>query len=383
MERVYLDNNSTTPMDTRVAECMHQAMLSTFGNPSSVHSYGQEARAQLARARRTIAKAFSVKPTEVVFTSGGTEGLNLLIRGLLGSDFSSKHVVSSDLEHAAVFNTLRQLESGGLSVSYLSGGSWGAVTAEQVKEAIQANTRLIVLTAANNETGVKTDIEAIAKLAKEVDIPFLVDGVAFIGKETFVIPDGVSAVTMSGHKFHASKGTGLFILKKGIAFQPCVCGGGQEGQKRSGTENLPGILGLVKAIELIQEEMPAAQEKMLELREHLEKRLKDSLDSVHVNGEGPRISNTANIAFEGVDGESLLMHLDMNGVATSHGSACSSGALEPSRVLMNMGYPRERAASSLRFSVSRMTSKEEVDQACDVIIALVNELKQACRTSSS
>ncbi len=370
MRRIYLDNNATTPLDPRVLESMLADLYSVPANPSSVHFFGQEARARLAQARETIAAYLQVKPQELIFTSGGTESLNLILRGFFDAS-PPGHILTTDIEHSCVYNTVKALEGRGNPATYLKTGFFGAAKAEDVKAALKPDTRLIVLSAVNSETGVKTDLEAVAQVAKEAEIPLIVDGVALLGKERFTIPAGVAAMGFSGHKLHAPKGIGLAFIRPQLKIRPLFTGGDQEYAKRAGTENLAGILGLSRAISLLKEILPEATLRMETLRNRLEDGLKHRLGNVLINGEGPRVCNTANLCFPGIDGETLLMHLDRAGIAVSHGSACASGALEPSRVLLNMGLPRERARSSLRFSLSRLTTPEEIDLCIDAISSII------------
>ncbi len=354
-KKIYLDNNATTSLDARV----RQSMLEDLSphNPSSVHSYGREAKEKLTAARNTIANYLAVKPHEIIFTSGGTEGLNLLLNNRQG------HIITSSIEHSAIYETLKQYSD----VTYLSPGFWGAPTLTQVESAIKHNTSLVVLSAVNNETGVKLDLKAIANLCTLCSIPLIIDGVALLGKEPFTIPHGVSAMAFSGHKFHAPKGTGFIFKRSGFKITPLFYGGSQEFNLRPGTENLIGIIGLAKAIELLHRTLP--QE---ELRDYFEFKLKKYIPGLVINGEGPRISNTSNVAFGERDGESLLINLDLIGIAASHGSACSSGVVGPSRVLREMGYKKERSCASLRFSLSRFTTRKEIDETVRCLIQLCN-----------
>lgn len=371
--RIYLDNNATTFTDPRVSLAVYQHLEKSIGNPSSVHSYGREARAILQNARRHIAGHLAIKPQETIFTSGGTEGLNTVIRGLLDTSVKG-HVISSAVEHSAVYATLKQMQAAGWKVSFLEPGLWGAVTPDAILKALRPDTRLIALMAANNETGVKTDIPGIAMVAQEAKIPFVVDGVALLGKEAFAIPAGVSAMCFSGHKIHAPAGVGFCFIRSTLKMPPLLAGGEQEFQRRGGSENLSGIVGLAEAMRLLQEALPVAIMDMEQRRDRLEKGILERVPGATVNGEGPRISNTTNIAFNGLEGESLLAALDMEGIAVSHGSACSSGALEPSRVLLGMGLSRQVARSSLRISLSRFTTDAEVDSAIDAIATIASRL---------
>ncbi|MBS4164022.1 Cysteine desulfurase [Candidatus Protochlamydia amoebophila] len=372
--RVYLDCNSSTAIDPRVLKVLIQELQEEEGNPSSVHYHGQFCRKKLERSRQIIARFLKVKPQEIIFTSGGTEGANLLIKGVL-QRFSLGQIISSNVEHACVDEVLKEMEKQGHSVTFLETGSWGAVDPQKLKEAIGSQTRLITLMAANNETGVKTDIEACAAIAQEAQIPFIVDGVALLGKEMFNIPKGVSAMFFSGHKVHVPKGIGFCFVRQGLKLVPQIIGGGQEQNRRSGTENLAGIVALAEGISILSESQEEITNQLRSRRDHLEKGLIDQLDQVIINGDAPRIANTSNLSFVGVDGETLLMQLDMQGISVSHGSACSSGALEPSRVLLNMGFSNKRAGSAIRFSVGRMTTEEDIKQTIQVLVKTITKIK--------
>ena len=375
MKRIYLDNNASTSLDPRILKILIKELEEEEGNPSSTHFHGQQCRRKLEKSRQAVASFFKVKPNEVVFTSGGTEGAALLVQGIM-LQHPFGHAISSGLEHACVYQTLKELEKKGAQVTFLSAGLAGAVPPEEVERAIRPETRLITLMAANNETGVLTDLEAIAAIAQRHHIPFVVDGVAWLGKEMMKIPTGVSAIFFSGHKIHAPKGIGFCICRHDLRLTPLFVGGGQEHNRRAGTENLPGIVALAEAKALLEQTQQASIFHMRRLREHLEMQLISELPNVIVNGNGPRVSNTSNLAFLGVDGEALLMNLDMAGISVSHGSACSSGALEPSRVLLEMGIPLSQARSSIRFSLSRNTSEVEISTAVTAIIQIVNRLRK-------
>lgn len=371
MERIYLDNNATTILDPLVFKAMLQDLSGFPANPSSVHHFGQRARGMLSQARQKTAHFFGVKPEEVIFTSGGTESVHLMMQSLR----QKGHLITTAIEHSCVYKTAQSLEAQGWVVDYLPCGLWGAPTAQQIQEAIRKDTKAMVFSASNTETGVKIDLEKIAALAEERQIPLLIDAVAFIGKEPLLIPKGVSALALSGHKFHGPKGIGALIARSSFKIQPQLLGGSQEFQKRAGTENLAGILGLAEALSIVKERELEIFDQITLLRLHLEKRLLSEIQDVQVNGEGQRISNTTNAGFLGVEGEALLMHLDLAGIAVSHGSACSSGALEPSRVLTEMGIDRKIARSSIRISLSRFTTREEIDRFVDVLVHLVEKLR--------
>ena len=361
MRRIYLDNNATTAVAPEVVEAV-VAGMAVFGNPSSIHSYGQEAKGKLLSARDDIARYLGVSSKEILFGSSATELLNTLLKSV-----PFGHVVSSNLEHPAVYNTLLTSK---LKTTFISGTSFGAPTVQEVEAALLPETKLIVLMAANNETGVGCDINAIAALAKSRHIHFVVDGVALLGKEKMAIPDGVSAMVFSGHKIHGPKGAAFAVVRKGFPFQPLIVGGEQESGRRGGTEDLAAIMGLQAAIKLLPENFDAMRAN----RDYFEQELL-ALGDVLMNGDGPRVSNTTNLAFMGVEGEELLRELDLRGIAASHGSACTSGSLEPSRPLQNMGYSRERVAASLRFSLSRYTTREELEHALQHIRAAVQKLR--------
>ena len=346
---MYLDNNATTPLDPLVREAMIEAF--DLYNPSSMHTYGQEAKKKLTHARSVIADFFSIAPREITFTSSGTEAMNFLIRGL----YKGGPIVTTKIEHSCIHNTILSLTD---DIIYLPVDEYGAPTSF---DTIPPDA-LVVLSAVNGETGVKLDLDSVAAL----NATTIIDGVALLGKEPVTIPRGITAIGFSAHKFHGPKGAGLAICR--LPLSPLITGGPQEHNLRAGTENLPGIIGMRRAIELIPKTT-----NMATLRDHFEKSLAEKL-SIDINGTGPRVCNTLNIAFTGVDGESLLIALDMAGVAASAGSACSAGAIEPSRVLLGMGYSRERALSSLRFSLSRMTTADEIDRAIETITACVAKL---------
>lgn len=374
MDRIYLDYNASAPIDPRVLQVFVKELEEDRGNPSSIHFDGQRSHRKLEQSRQIIAQFFKVKPQEIIFTSGGTEGAALLLQGMLLQG-SGAHLISSGAEHPCVYQTLQGLRKKGCEVSFLSVGKEGRVNPDAVERAIRPETRLITLMAANNETGVLTDIEAIAAIAERNKIPFVVDGVAWLGKEIVNIPTGISAVFFSGHKIHAPKGIGFCICRSHFKLAPLFVGGGQEHQRRAGTENLPGIVALAKAVAILGEEQESMIARMRKLRDDFEHRLLSSLPDVIVNGLNPRVSNTSNLAFLGVDGETLLLRLDMEKISASHGSACSSGALEPSRILLDMGMSLSQARSSLRFSVGRTTTEEEIQQAVAIIIQVVNHLR--------
>lgn len=372
MQRIYLDNNATTALDVRVFKAMLIDLSGPPANPSSIHWFGREAQNLLRKARSTCAEFFQAKPEEITFTSCGTESLNLMLKGLKAKG----HLITTSIEHSSMYRTIQVLESQGMDVTYVPVGLWGAPLPEAIEAAIRSDTQAIALSAANGETGVKIDITAIASIAEKKGIPLLLDCVSYIGKEILPFHPGISAIALSGHKFHAPKGIGLLFHRNCLKLNPLLTGGAQEYQLRAGTENLSGILGLAEALKILSEKQTEISQHLLDLRLHFEKGLLCSLPDLAIHGEGPRISNTSNIAFLGIDGETLLMQLDLAGIAASHGSACSSGALEPSRVLMQMGVERKIARNSLRFSLSKLNTKEEIDKTIETITKMATALKK-------
>lgn len=373
MNRIYLDNNATTFLAPEIVEKMQKELLSHHGNPSSVHSYGQESRHKLNKARKTVADFFQRRSSEIIFTSGATEAITMLMQGFC-STYPKGHVITSNVEHSSVTANALELERKGWQVSYLPAGLHGVVQVDAVEQAICKDTRLIVLMAANNETGVKLDLEAIAACALSHKIPLIVDAVALFGKEDFSIFPGVSAFCVSGHKIHAPKGVGVACVRPTFKWKPLILGGGQEFGMRSGTENLLGIIAFSKACELLRD-LDRFSLHMKSLRDLFEEKVLEKIPEVKINGTGPRVCNTVNFSFTGLEGDALLMNLDLEGVCVSHGSACSAGSLEPSRVLLNMGIPRELVQSSLRFSFSRYNTEKEVHDAVKHLERVVQRLR--------
>ena len=377
-QKIYLDNNATTSIDKEVLDQIINLTLPL--NPSSAHFYGRKAKQLLEDAREKIASYLRVKAPNLVFTSGGTESSNLGIRSLIEqppniSTHQKGHIIASDIDHPCVYNTLKHLEKEGFEISYIKAGKHGAIKPDQILPLIKENTKLIATSFVNAETGVKTDIDKIAKIAEEKDLYLFVDAVAILGKEEFVIPKGVTSMGFSSHKLHGPQGVGLCYFKEGIKMSPLFFGGPQELEKRPGTQNLRGIVGFAKAIELLNKHLPKATENMKKLRNHFESTLKSELKDVFINGDGPRVCNTSNICFKGVDAESLLILLDREDVLASHGSACASGSMELSRVLLNMGIDPKDVRSSVRFSICRNTTLEEVEKALKIIISVAGKLR--------
>lgn len=373
---IYLDNSATTALDPQVLKAMLPDLEGVPYNPSSYHQLGRKAYAMLSRAREKIASFFSVLPEEIIFTSSASEAINLVMRSLVTKN---SHLITSDLEHSAVYNTALDLEKNKVAeVTFLSPKKDGAVQAEDLEKALRPNTSLIVLSAANGETGTLSDLEKLACVAEKHKIPFLVDGVALLGKKRFTIPKGVSTMAFSAHKMHGPKGIGFLIFKKEIPISPLITGGPQENMKRAGTENLSGILGLAKALELSFDNLDAKVQKMKTLRNLFEQELlqanKNKAGQIKINGGKERICNVSNLSFDNVVAEELLILLDQKGIAASHGSACSSKSLVVSQVLSNM-YDKKRAKSSIRFSLSHLTTETEIKQAVKIISSCYQKIK--------
>lgn len=376
MQRVYLDNNASTPVLPEVFEAMRPYYLERFGNASSIHHYGQHGRAAVERARNSVAALLNARPAEIIFTSGGTEADNLGIFGLVRA---GDHVITSPIEHSAVMNTCKRLEQMGIEVTFLPVNGRGEVDADDVRRAIRPNTRLITIMMANNETGVLQPVEEIGKIALEADVFFHTDAVQAAGK----VPVDVQkircdALSISGHKIHGPQGTGALFVKKGTLIQPLLYGGNHERQRRAGTENLPGIVGLGKAAEISRQWLAnGGAEEMSAMRDRLESSILESVDGTGVNGQGAlRVPNTTSIYFDYVEGEALVIALDLKGLAVSSGAACSSGAIEPSHVLLAMGLSPQRARGSLRLSLGKQNTKEEVEFAIKVIPETVARLRE-------
>ncbi len=376
MQRVYLDNNATTPVLPEVLDAMRSYFGERFGNASSIHHHGQETRAAVEHARESVAALIGCRAAEVVFTSGGTESDNLAIAGLTaGGD----HIVTSSIEHHAVLHACRHLEETGCDVTYLPVDGCGRVDPDDVRRALRPNTKLISIMMANNETGVLQPVEEIGTIAAEADVFFHADAVQAAGK----VPIDVArircdALSISGHKFHAPQGVGALYVRKSTRITPLFYGGRHERSRRAGTENVPGIVGLGKASELAMRGFDRREDqKMSALRDRLEQGILAQVDEAGVNGEGaPRVPNTSNVYFDSIEGEPMVISLDLKGLAVSTGAACSSGALEPSHVLLAMGLLPNRARSSVRFSLGKQNTAEDIDFALALVPETVARLRE-------
>src|SRR5271157_176065 len=376
MRRVYLDNNATTPLLPEVFEAMRPYFGERFGNASSIHHHGQETRAAVENARESVAVLLGCRASEIVFTSGVTEADNLAISGLVAT---SDHVITSSIEHHAVLHACKHLEEIGCEVTYVPVDGRGLVDPGDVRRALRPNTKLISIMMANNETGVLQPVEEIGKIAAEAGALFHTDAVQAASKvPTDVGRIGCHALSISGHKMHAPQGVGALYVRKGTRIQPLFYGGRHERSRRAGTENVPGIVALGKAAQLAKEALDRGDDKkMAALRDRLEQGILAQVDEAGVNGEGaPRVPNTTNVHFDHIEGEAIVIALDLKGLAVSTGAACSSGAIEPSHVLVAMGLRADQARASIRFSLGRQTVAEDIDFALALVPETVARLRE-------
>ncbi len=376
MRRVYLDNNATTPMLPEVHEAMRPYFTEHFGNASSIHHHGQETRAAVERAREAVAQLVGCRPSEIVFTSGGTEGDNLAISGLARP---GDHVITSTIEHHAVLNTCKHLESAGVDVTYIPVDGRGLIDPDDVRLALRPSTRLVTIMMANNETGVLQPVAEIGKIAAAADVYFHTDAVQAAGKIPIDVQTiGCDLLSISGHKMHAPQGVGALYVRKGTLLQPLFHGGRHERSRRAGTENVPGIVALGKAAELARQGFENGEvARIAALRDEIERTILSEVDTTGVNGAGaPRVPNTTNIHFDHIEGEALVIALDLKGLAVSTGAACSSGALEPSHVLIAMGLRPDQARASLRFSLGKQNTTGDIEFALSLIPPTVARLRE-------
>jgi cysteine desulfurase len=374
---IYLDHNATTPVDPRVFDAMKPYLTESYGNPSSVYRAGQDVRKAVEDAREMLARLLNAEPREIIFTSGGTESDNTSVKGL-ALNRGSGHIVTSTIEHPAVLKVVEWLEKQGFAATYVPVGSDGVIDPDGVKNAIRRDTIIISVMHANNEVGTIQPIEEIASIAHEKGIVFHTDAVQTVGKLPIDVKKmGIDLLSLSAHKLYGPKGTGILYVRKGTRFDPCVHGGHQEWGKRGGTENVAGIVGLGKAAEIAQAQMAGESERVGDLRDRLEAGLAERISDILFNGHREkRLFNTASVCIKYVEGEAMLLNLDMrHGIAASSGSACTSGSLEPSHVLLAMGIPAEIAHGSLRFSLGRGTTRDEIDKVIEVLPPIVEKLR--------
>jgi cysteine desulfurase len=375
MRRIYLDFNATTPVRPEVAEEMMACLVGPAGNPSSLHSFGREARSLREIARERVSSALGTTPESVVFTSGGTEADNLALRGFLRTR-PGAHLVTVATEHEAVLHTAESLRDEGARITVLGVDSCGRVDPARLREAITAETVLVSIMAANNETGVLADLDALGAVCREKRVPFHTDAVQCFGKAPFRFDRlPVDLASVSAHKIGGPKGIGALVLREGLSIPPMQTGGGQERRQRPGTENLPGLVGFGRAAELAAAELAAEADRLAGLRDRLEEGLREGFPRVRINGQdAPRLPNTSNASFPGLDGESMLIALDLEGVAVSTGAACQAGAAEPSHVLQAMGLSPEEAGGSLRFSLGNASTESDIREVLEILPRITSRL---------
>jgi cysteine desulfurase len=386
VQRYYFDHNATTPVSQSVLEVLVAALLEVPGNASSIHQDGQIAKQRLEMARREVSTLLGCEPKELVFTSGGTEADNLAILGSLGANLAAhKHVVTTAIEHPAVLNPCRELERSGVSVTYVQPGANGVVDPDDIQRAIRPETVLVSVMHANNETGVLQPIAEFAAIAHQAGAVMHSDGVQAAGKIPVDMEAlGVDLYSISGHKFYAAKGVGALYVRTGVRLRPIQFGGKHERERRPGTENVPSAVAMGKAAAIARGTMPIEPRRLEALRDRLETGILAHVPDAGVNGAGvERTPNTTNIYFDGLEGEALVISLDLKGFAVSSGSACSSGAVEPSHVLLAMGLPPERARASLRFSLGHSNNEEQVDALIEAVAASVAQLRKLSPTYTS
>ena len=378
MEKIYLDNAATTPVRKEVVEAMLPYFTESFGNPSSVYQVAQMNKKAIDDARETIANVLGAQANEIFFTSGGSEADNWAIKGIAQAHKAKgNHIITTKVEHHAVLHTCEFLEKNGFEVTYLDVDEYGMVHPEDVEKAIKDTTILISIMYANNEIGTINPIKEIGAIAKAHKIPFHTDAVQAVGQVKIDVKDqNIDLLSLSGHKINGPKGMGVLYIRRGLKIENLIHGGAQERGRRAGTENVPGIVGIAKAMELAYTDFDAKIEKMTKLRDKLINGLLNNIPYTKLNGHPTkRLANNSNIGVEYVEGESLLLLLDMNGICGSSGSACTSGSLDPSHVLLAIGIPHERAHGSIRFTLGSQNTEAEIDKVIEVMPNFVQRMR--------
>ena len=376
--KVYLDNNATTKVDEEVVKAMIPYFSEHYGNPFSLHLFGNETGLAVTQARQTIADILKAKPNEIIFTASGSEADNLAIRGIAKAyKHRGKHIITSTIEHPAVKNTFMDLMEDGFEITMVPVDENGVMIMDEFKKALREDTILVSVMHANNEVGSFQPIEEIAKITKERKIIFHVDAVQTMGKvEIYPEKMGIDLLSFSGHKFHAPKGIGVLYKRDGVRLARIITGGNQEGKRRPGTSNVPYIVGLAKALEMAVANMKEEWNREETLRDYFEDEVSKRIPEIKINGKGARrLPGTSSITFKYLEGESMLLNLSLKGIAVSSGSACSSDSLQPSHVLLAMGIPAEYAHGTLRFSLSKYTTKEEIDYTIESLVEIIGKLR--------
>ena len=379
MKKIYMDHAATTSTDVEVVKAMEPYFSLKYGNPNSIHSFGQEAREVVEEARGKTAHLIRANPSEIVFTAGGTEADNYAIKGIAwANQKKGNHIITSKIEHHAVLHSCQFLEKQGFRVTYLPVDKYGLIDSEDVKKAITGKTILVTIMHANNEIGTIEPIKEISKVVKKAGIYFHTDSVQTTGHIPIDVNDlGVDMLSMSGHKFYGPNGVGALYLRKGTRIVNLIDGGAQEKNRRAGTENVAGIVGLGKAAELAEKRLLQGKEvEVIKLRDKLIKGITEKIDHTHLNGHPTkRLPGNANFCFEFIEGESMLLSLDMEGVAASSGSACTSGSLTASHVLLAIGLPPEIAHGSLRLTLGKDNTEEEIDYVIEILPGIIKKLR--------
>ncbi len=379
MEHIYLDNSATTRLDDEVLKEMMPYLTEEYGNASSIYKLGRNTRNAVETAREKIAKAINAEPDEIYFTSGGTESDNAAIRGIAyNNKKKGNHIITSKIEHPAILETCKQLEKEGFKVSYIDVDENGIIDLEQLKNSIQDTTILISIMFANNEIGTIQPIKEIGAIARENNIYFHTDSVQTVGSLKIDVKEmNIDSLSMSAHKFYGPKGIGVLYVKKGITFQKFMNGGHQERNKRAGTENVPAIVGMGKAIEIAYRDLEKHTKQIKELRNYYVDQVKYKIPYIKINGDmEKRLPGNSNISFRFIEGEGLLLNLDLKGICASSGSACTSGSLDPSHVLLAIGLSHEIAHGSLRISIGKYNTKEEIDYLVENLVEIVGRLRE-------
>ena len=378
MDLIYLDNNATTKVAPEVADAMRPFFENNYGNPSSVHRFGQQARQAVELARAQVAKLIAAADREIMFTGGGTESINTALRGLLAARAPRKRIVTTTVEHSANRETCQELAKKGAELIEVGVDKEGNLDLDQWRQAITDQTAFASAMWANNETGVIFPIAELAKICRDKGVPFHCDAVQAAGKIPIDVRQaGVDMMSLAAHKFHGPKGVGALFIRRGVRFAPLIVGGPQEHDRRGGTENVPAIVGLGKAAELAQAGLPNMTTHVASLRDRLERGILETVEQTFLNGQRTnRVPNTTNIAFSQLEAEAILLLLSERGICASAGAACSSGSLEPSHVLKAMKIPSSIAHGSLRFSLSRYTTETEIDQTLQILPAMIARLRR-------
>lgn len=379
MKTVYFDNAATTKLDEKVLESMMPYFGENYGNASSIYKLARDARKAVEESREKIAKIINCKPSEIYFTAGGSESDNTAIKGI-ARNYKNKgnHIITSKIEHPAVLDSCKELENEGFEVSYISVDENGIINLEELKRAIRPTTILITVMFANNEIGTVEPIKEIGEIAKENNIYFHTDAVQAMGSLKIDVKElNIDSLSMSSHKFYGPKGVGALYVRDGVGFKKYISGGHQEKNKRAGTENVPGIVGMASALELAYSEVDEHNAKIKELRDYYEKEIEEKIPYIKMNGDREkRLPGNSNISFRFIEGEGLLLNLDLKGICASSGSACTSGSLDPSHVLLAIGLPHEIAHGSLRISIGKYNTKKEVDYLIEQLVEIVNRLRE-------